>query len=149
MYRNEKVRHDGRIYVLSRRRVHFPCVDQVPPGAWRVHPADREGGDQDCKADHESEESPVYDHPPFRCKTREPHVESNDGHLDPCGCLVEHDGLSDGNVLEHAIFVVGNIVHMESRATIYDSAYAENWPRHGEELCRTVSLPTEMRYNGT
>ncbi len=70
--------------------MHLSRVDQVKSCAWRGSDENIEERCQKRKHSHEGEECPVHDHPTSRCETGEAHVESDNGHLDPGDCLVEH-----------------------------------------------------------
>ena len=76
----------------------------------------------------------MNDHPPTRRKASQAHVEGDDGHLDESDSIVENNRPDAANVLEDAVLLVGDIVHVLSVATVRDACKTEGRPRQRQCL---------------
>ena len=70
----------------------------------------------------------MSDHPPSGCKAGKAHVEGDYGHLDESDSLVENNRPDAADVLEDAVLLVGDIVHVLSVATVRDARKTEGRP---------------------
>ena len=70
----------------------------------------------------------MNDHPPSGCKAGQAHVKGDDRHLNESDSLVENNRPDAADVLEDAVLLVGDIVHVLSVATVRDARKTEGRP---------------------
>ncbi|KAI4219276.1 MAG: hypothetical protein L6R36_008436, partial [Xanthoria steineri] len=129
--------------------IQFPCKDQVKPRPRRIEEEDAEEDWEDGENHHQRHQCPMNDHPPTRCKAGQAHVEGDDGHLDESDSLVENNRPDAADVLEDAVLLIGDIVHVLSVATVRDARKTEGRPRQRQCL-QPVSeaMPRRIKYWG-